>query len=80
MFFISEEGVHDNDSFEYHPERSNIVFESMTHIPQNLLLNIVECCRNKMREYCKWCYYRNNEQVKKDVVGTCLAVEAPEVC
>ncbi len=52
----------DSGDFEYHLEEDDIVYGNVADIPQNLLLSIIEKYR-KMREYCKWCYYRNNEQV-----------------
>lgn len=66
MFVRLDECEHDSGSFEYHPK--DTIYEKMSVIPPNLLLNIVDKYR-KVREYCKWCYYRKNEQVCVNVGG-----------
>ena len=50
----------ESERFEYYPEE--LEFPDMKAIPQGLLLNIIEKYRH-MKEYCKWCYYKNNKQV-----------------
>ena len=60
MIVPLDEGELDSEDFDYHPEDS--IYEKVSIIPPNLLLNIVDKYR-KVREYCKWCYYRKNQQV-----------------
>jgi len=68
LLFVDEDGESEEEYYEYHPEQSEILFESKSSIPQKLLLSVVECyC--KIKEYCKRCYYRNNEQVSNITGG-----------
>lgn len=54
--------VLDNDEhFEYYPE--DAMFHDIASIPKNLLLDIVKQYKSA-KEYCKWCYYKREDQVR----------------
>ncbi len=50
----------DDNEYDYYPE--DCVFKSVAAIPQALLLNVIELY-SRSKDYCKWCYYKDNEKV-----------------
>lgn len=51
----------DDDEYDYSPE--DCVFKNVAAIPQALLLNVIEMY-GSAKDYCKWCYYKDNKKVQ----------------
>ena len=45
----------DDNGYEFYPDEVNI--DCVASIPQHLLNDVIECY-DKVKEYCKWCYYK----------------------
>lgn len=50
----------DDTEYEYYPDEC--LFHDVAAIPQRLLLDIIECYR-QVKEYCMWCFYKDNKEV-----------------
>lgn len=56
----------DDERFDFYPEE--LLFPGVEDIPQSLLLNIIEKYKH-IKDYCKWCFYKNNKQVCTVLMG-----------